>query len=128
MHQDIFLLYTHFQTIAGMYAGEDILPMIQIIVSLADIEVKNIYGVDFLHLVITITQRDMLGNGFRHTIEDTFQESQFTSVLHLHNDDLSFAVFSLYVYPVEFVVKGLLVAFAFQQFDDLHLFIQQHGK
>ena len=128
MHQGIFLLDTHFQTVARMYARKDILTVVQVIASLTDIEIKDTHGVDLFHFVVAATQRNMLRDGLGHPIKDTFEESKLTRVLYFHYDDFTLAVFSLDVYPVEFVVNGLLIALALQQFDDLHLFVQQHRQ
>ena len=111
-----------------MYTREDILTVVQVIATLSDIEVKDTYGVNLFHFVVAATQRYMLRDSLRYTVEDTLEECKFARVLYFHDDDLTLAVFSLDVYTVEFIVDSQLVAFALQQFDDLHLFVQQHRQ
>ena len=56
------------QTVAGMYAGEMVLTMIDIVCSHTQIKIKDTDGVDFLYILIAFTQRDMLGDSFSYTV------------------------------------------------------------
>ena len=105
-----------------MHAGEMILSVVEIIRTYTEIEVNNADGVDFLYLLITFTQRDMLGDGFGHAVEDTFEIMYFAGVLDFDDDDLAFAVQCFDVYTVELVAGTFLVAFAFEDFKDTNLF------
>ena len=109
-----------------MHADEAVLPVIEVIVSLPDVEIEDADGIDFFYFAVGIAQRDMFGNGFCHAVEDTFQVVKLARVLHFDDDNLVFAVPRLDVYTVEFIVNGLLVSFAFQDFDDADRFAQEY--
>ena len=53
---------------AGVHSGEHGLAVIEIVATLAKVEVEDVDRVNLLHLVVHITDLDVLGDGFRHTI------------------------------------------------------------
>ena len=69
----------------------------------------------------------MLRDGFRHAVEHALQVIQLACELHLHDDNLAFAVDGLDVYAVELVRCAFLVAFAFQDFGYRDFLAEQHG-
>ena len=107
-----------------MYSHESILPVVQIVVSLANVKIEYADGIYFLHFGVEVSQFDMFCDGFGYTEEDTFQIVYFPCVLHFHDDDFVLAVPCLDVHTVEFVVFLLLVAFAFQYFNDADRLVQ----
>ena len=111
-----------------MHADEMVLPVIDIVRSDADIEIKDADGVDFLDFLVAFTYGDMFGDSFGDAVEDAFQVMQFACVLYLDEDDFAFAVQGFDVDAVELVIGAFLVAFAFEDFDDLDFFVQHHGQ
>ena len=65
----------------------------------------------------------MLGDGLAGAVEDALQVIKLTRQLHLNDDDMSFAVFRLYVDAVEFIGVRILVSLALKKFDNLYIFI-----
>ena len=102
--------------------------MIQEVCPLADVEIKHADGIDFFHLIVFLTQRNMFRNGLGYTIKYPFQIIKLTGVLDFDDDNLILAVLGLDVYPVELVVGGQLVTLAFQNFDNLDLLADEYGK
>ena len=110
-----------------MYTQKCILPVVQIIVPFANIKIENADGVYFLHFVVAFAQRDMLGNGFGHPIENALQIIQLPRILNFYDNNFSFAVLCFNIYPIEFIIGSKLIAFAFEYFYYLDLFVQQYG-
>ena len=109
-----------------MHTDELVLAMIEIVGPLAQVEIDDADGVHLLHLVVLVAQLDVLGDGFRYTVEDAVQIVELTRLLYLHQNDFALRVEGLDVHAVELVVLGLLVALALQQFHDGHLLVEQH--
>ena len=70
----------------------------------------------------------MLGDRFGYTVEDAFEVVHLASVLDFDDDNLAFTVQSLDVHTVEFVVKSRLVAFTFEDFQNLDFFADHDGQ
>ena len=70
----------------------------------------------------------MLSDGFGHSVQYTFQIIKFTSVLYFHDNDFILTVSCLYIYPVEFIIRILLISFAFQYIDNGYFLAQEHGE
>ena len=70
----------------------------------------------------------MLGNSFGYTIEDSLQIVQLTSLLYLDKNDLVFTVTRFNIHAIEFVVGFLLIAFTFQNFDDVDRLVEKNGN
>ena len=68
----------------------------------------------------------MLGYRLRHAIQYPLKVVQFAGLLNLHDDDLILAVLGLDVNTVELVVRVFLVAFAFQNFNDMDWLAEEH--
>ena len=88
-----------------MHADELILPMIQIILTDADIEIKDADRIDLFHLIVSVAQMDMFGDRFRHPVKDTFRDNKArvcsVSLLIMIS---SFAVQRLDVHTVKLII------------------------
>ena len=124
----ITLLDIHLKVVARMDAYEMVLTVIQVVVSLSDIEVENADGVDFLHLIVRFTQRDMLSDSLGNAIKNPLQIIKFAGILYLDNDDLVLTVTGLDVHTVEFIFSGQLIAFTLQNFQNSDFLTQKHGE
>lgn len=62
------LLCAYNKMVFGMNAHEIVLSDIQIVGSSSEVEIENADGVNFLHLLICVSEFYMLGYGFSHTI------------------------------------------------------------
>ena len=124
----ILLLGGNLQLVACMYSLKRASTVVEIIVSLADIEIEDANRIDFFDFVVAVAQGNVFGDGFGHSIENTFQVIQLAGVLHFHNNDFPFAVKRFDIHAVELVFSGLLVALAFQQFEDGHFLVQEHSE
>ena len=111
-----------------MHADEMVLAMVDIVRSYTQVKIEDADGVDFLYFLIAFTQRDMLGNGFGYAVEDTFEVMHFAGILDLDDDNFAFTVQRFDIDTIELVVGTLLIAFAFEYFEDLHLFPQHDGQ
>lgn len=127
MDESILFFSGYFEPISSVYSREVILTMVQIIITLTYIEVKDADGINLFHLVVASAKGDALCDRFRNPIDDTFQIMQLTNILNLYNNDFTFTVFSLNVYPAKLIIYSPPIIFAFQQFDDFHVFAQQNG-
>ena len=74
-----------------------------------------------------LPQRNMLGDGFRHSVKDSLEEIQLSRLLDLNEDNLTLAVARLDVDAVELVALILLVALAFQYLHNLDFLTDKHG-
>ena len=106
---------------------EMVLPVIQIVTSLSDVEVENADGVDFLHLIVRFTQRDMLGYSIGNAIKNSLQIIKLAGVLYL-DDDLILTIACLDVHTVEFIFNRQLIAFTLQNFQNSGFLTQKHGE
>ena len=84
---------------------EMVLPVIQIVTSLSDVEVENADGVDFLHLIVRFTQRDMLGYSIGNAIKNSLQIIKLAGVLYLDDDLILTLSLCLDVHTVEFYLQ-----------------------
>ena len=110
-----------------MHADEMVLAMVDIVRSHTQVKIEDADGVDFLYILIAFTQRDMFGNGFSHTVEDAFEIMHFAGVLDLNDDNFAFTIQRFDIDTIELVVGTLLIAFAFEYFEDLHFFPHRNG-
>ena len=78
-------------------------------------------------MVVLLSQLDVLCDGLGHAIEDALQIVKLARLLYLDKNDFALGVSGLNVHTVEFVVFNLLVALAFQNLDNRHFLVQQHG-
>ena len=127
-HYGVALLGRYLQFVIGVQTHEVVYALIDVVLSLPEIEIEDADGVHLLHFLIGVTEIDVLSNGFRHTIEDAFEIEHLRGVLYLHDDDLPLAVAGFYVHTVELVVFLLLVALALEYVDNLHLLTEKHGE
>lgn len=112
------------QMVSRMYTDEMILAVIDIVCTDADIKIKDADGVDFLDFLVTFANRDMFSDGFGDTVQDAFQVVQFACVLDFDEDDFALAIQGFDIDAVELVVGAFLVAFTFEDFNDLNFFVQ----
>ena len=123
----ILFLRADAQPVFCMHTDKGVLTVIEVILPLPDIKIENADGIYLLHLVITFSQRDVFGNGFCHTIKDSFQIVKLTRILNLDDDDFPLAVLRLDINTIKFVISTLLVAFTFQDFLNGHFLIEKNG-
>ena len=97
-----------------MYSTESSSAVIEVILTFAKVKIKNVDGIDLLHMVVAFTQLDVLGDGACHTIKDALKVVQLARLLYFHDDDFTLAVLGFDVNTVEFVLRVVLVALAFQ--------------
>ena len=127
-HSDfISLLCVNLQPVTRMYPLEYGLSVIEIVASLAEVEIEDVDGIDLFHLVVFVAYLNMLGNRLGNTVEHALQVVQLSCELNLNDDDFFLAVLCLDVYTVELGISCLLVALALQQFRDDNLLAQQYG-
>ncbi len=127
-YDSIFLFGAHFEEVPRVNTYECVLTVIQVIIPLADVKIKDTDGIHFLHFRVKVSQFDMLCDGFCYTEKDTFQIINLAGVLNFHNNDFVLTVAGLDVHTVEFIAFTLLVTLAFQYLHDMDGFAQQHGK
>ena len=56
------------QSVAGVYAGEDGLAVVEVIVAFAKVEVQYVDGIDFLHVVVLLADLDVFRDGFGYVV------------------------------------------------------------
>ena len=104
------------------------LSVIHEILSVSQREIHDVHAVHLPHLLVAFPPVDI----FRHQLgspeEHPLEIRKLIVVLHLDEHQFSLRVFCQHVHPVVLVKLILLVAFAFQQFVDGHLFLQQCGE
>ena len=59
---DIFLLCCNLQRVAGMYALEGSLPVVEVVSTLAEVEVEDADAIDLLYLVVLVAELYVLGD------------------------------------------------------------------
>ena len=116
------------QMVPRMYTDEMILTVIDIVCPNTNVKIKDADGVDFLDFLVTFANRDMFSDGFGDTVEDAFQIMQFACVLDFDEDDFALAIQGFDIDAVELVVGAFLVAFTFEDFNDLNFFVQHDGQ
>ena len=109
-----------------MQTHKIVLSHIDIVGSLAKVEIEDAYGVDLLHLPVCITEVYMFGDSLCHAIKHTLEIVEFARVLYFHDNYLALAVLCLDIHAIELVVRLLLIAFALKDVYYLHLLIQEY--
>ena len=114
------------EQVLSMYAYELVLTMIEVVGTLAQVEVDNADRVHLLHLVVLVAQSHMLRDGLGNAVENALQIVELTRLLNLHQDNLALRVPGFDVDAVELVVLSFLIAFALKQLHNGHLLVEQH--
>ena len=70
----------------------------------------------------------MFSDSFCHSVQDAFQIIELPCILDLYNNDFVFTVSGFNIYPVEFIIDCLLVAFTFQYLYDFHVFTEKDSQ
>ena len=100
--------------------------MVEVVGTLAEVEVENADAIDLLHLVVLVAELYVLGDGLCHTVEYALQIVEFPCELYLHDDDFALGVLRFHIDAVELVVEGVLVAFTFEYLVDMYLLVQKY--
>jgi len=116
-----------------MHSHESVLTVIQVVVALPYVnlpyvKVKDTDGIYLFDIRVNASQSDMLGDGFGHSVEDTFQIINLAGILYFYNDNFVLTVAGFDVYPVELVFRTQLVAFALKNLQYTDILSQQYGK
>ena len=111
-----------------MNAYKTVLTVIKVVLALAQVEVEDTDGIHLLYFHVAFAKRDMLGNGFSHAVEYTFQVVNLTRVLNLDDDYLALAVAGFDVNTVELVVYSFLVRFALKYLIYGHFLAEEYGE
>jgi len=70
----------------------------------------------------------MFSDSFCHSVQDAFQIIELPCILDLYNNDFVLTVSGFNIYPVEFIIDCLLVAFTFQYLYDFHVFTEKDSQ
>ena len=101
--------------------------MVGIVVTFSKVEVDNADAIHFLDDSITLSDANLLNDSLGGSEQYALYEIAFAGQLHLDNDQLSLSSLRLDVYAVVFVLSCVLVALAFQNFDDGYFLSYQNG-
>ncbi len=101
--------------------------MIYVVLALSQLKINDIDGVNLAHLVVSVALADVLGDSLRHSIEHTMEVSNLVTILNFYDDQFSLFGFCQHIHTIVLVKFVILVAFAFQEFLNLHLLANQ-GK
>lgn len=104
------------------------LAMIDIIRSLAKVEVDNVDGVDLLHILVVITTVDILRDELRRAEEDVLEIGILRLALHLDEQQLAVLVLRLNVHTVVLGIITVFVTLTLQQTVNLNLLVEQTGE
>jgi len=102
--------------------------MVKIVRTHTKVKIEDTDGIDFLHFLISLAQRDMFGNGFGYTVKNAFEIMNFASVLDFDDDDLTFTIQRLDIDTIKLVIDTFLVTFAFENFENTDLFPQHDSQ
>ena len=67
-----------------MDTHQTVLAMIEVVGTLAQVEIEDADGIDFLHVEVSLAERHVLRDGLGHPIEHTLEEIQLARLLDLH--------------------------------------------
>ena len=127
LHLDsVLLLSAHAQCILGMNTDKGIGAMIQIVATLAEVEVNDADAVHFLHSTILLAQRHVLSDGLCHAVQDALQIVELTRQLDLDDDNLATVVLGLDIDAVELIFLRLLITLALKNLVDVYRLAYQH--
>ena len=127
LHNNTVFSHIDEELVSGVNTFKCCGPMVDIIIAMTVVAVKDTDGVNFLDLIIFISDIDMFGNSLAGAVEDSLQIVELSGQLHLDDDKMSFAVFGFYINTVEFIRAVFLIGFAFEEFDHLYLFSKQNS-
>ena len=116
------------QRVLGMDADKGGLAVVQIVGTLAKVEIQDVDAVHLLHINIVTTLADMLSDGLGYAIEHTLEIVKLAALLYLNKDNLTLGVLGLDVNAIELVILVLLVRLALQQLHDGHLLTDKDGN
>ena len=85
--------------------------MIDVVITLSQIEVNNIYGIDFFDLVVGFTEIDVFADHFGRTINHPLKVIVLILILNLNDQHFAFAIFNQNIDPVKFIVQRNLIGF-----------------
>ena len=72
-----------------MHAHKCVPAVVEIVGSLAQVEIKDVDGIDLFDITVALAQRYVFGNSLGHTIEDALQIIELCSQLDFHYDDVT---------------------------------------
>ena len=114
------------QRVVGVHAGQRRLSVIQVVGTLAKVEIQDVDAEHLFHVAIAHAALHVFRDGLGHTVQHALQVVQLTTLLNLHQDNLTLRVLGLDVHAVVFVVLALLVRLTLQQFQNGHFLAHQH--
>ena len=101
--------------------------MIGIVVTIAEVEVEDVNGINLLDNTIVLAYAYLVSDTLSRPEEDALEEIALLGQLHLHNDILAFRGFGLHIYTVGLVLASILIPFALQYLSDGQRLTQKHG-
>ena len=127
-HLDAFIVArVDLERVVRVDTHQTVLAMIEVVGTLAQVEIEDADGIDLLHVEVSLAERHVLRDGLGHPIEHTLEEIQLARLLDLHQDDFALAVARLDVDAVELVALVLLVALALKDFHNLDFLANEHS-
>ena len=88
----------------GVHTDEVVLPVVEVVAPLAQVEVNDADGLDFFDFAVSLAQCDVLRDGFRRPVKQPLQVVDFAGVMYLDEDDVALAVLGFDFHTVELVV------------------------
>ena len=108
-----------------MHTLEYSFTVVNIILTLAEVEIDDVDRVYLSYFIVFITKSDIVGYSFRHTIQHALEISQFTRVLNFYDKQFVTVVLSKNINTVELVVLVFLITLAFKKLLYRHLLTKQ---
>ena len=106
-------------------ANESSCSVVHIIIPLAKVKVHDIHRVHFFNLGIWLPFGDVLHDHLGRPIQHPMEVVGFAGILDFDDDQLALVIFHEDIHPVELVVLGFLISFAFKDLFDLEIFMEQ---
>ena len=102
--------------------------MIYVVVSLTQIEINDVYRINFANFYVLFADVDVFGYGLAYPKKHALEVINFAVVLQFDDNKLLLGILCQDIHPVELFHLALLIALAFEDTVDFDVLVQQFAQ